>query len=152
MPSRDSAIWQDWTSFLRAYKVVVERIAEDMARAGQPTLVEYSVLFWLSNTENQRLRQIDLSRGVLVSKSRVTRLLNGMVESGYVRREKSLIDRRVTYAVMTEHGREVFEAATPVFARSFNRHFASKIDPLDHGQLARVLANLIEDSDYSLID
>jgi DNA-binding MarR family transcriptional regulator len=139
LPAVETPIWQDWYVFLRAYKAAIDNIAQDLADAGMPSLVEYSVLWWLNRHEPHRLRQVDLSKGVLVSKSRVTRLMNDMVEKGYVRREKTSSDKRVTFAVMTEGGKDAYMRATPVFAQSFEKYFASQIAPKDRGEIARIL-------------
>ncbi len=113
-----------------------------MAEAKVPTLVEYSVLFWLIRADENKLRQVDLSTGVLVSKSRVTRLMNDMVDKGYVRREKATDDKRVTFAVLTATGRAEFERASPIFADAFESHFASYIPGSDRSELTRILAPL----------
>ena len=138
LPPQESGLWQDWVHFLRAYKVVIERVSQDLAESGMPTLIEYSVLWWLSYSEDQRVRLVDLSKGVLVSKSRVTRLMNSLVEQGWVQREQAFADKRVTYASLTERGREVLEEATPAFTLAFNRYFASQLAG-HFGELAKLL-------------
>jgi DNA-binding MarR family transcriptional regulator len=127
LPAQESDIWLDWVHFLRAYKVVIERISGDLAEKRLPTLIEYSVLFWLSNADNHRLRLVDLSKGVLVSKSRVTRLMQHLVDQGWVRREQAFVDKRVTYAVLTDSGARALDEATPTFTLAFNRYFASQL-------------------------
>jgi DNA-binding MarR family transcriptional regulator len=141
LPPLDSALWSDWVYFLRAYKVVIERVSQDLADAGMPTLIEYSVLWWLSHAEDRRLRLVDLSKGVLVSKSRVTRLMNSLVEEGYVRREQDQSDKRVTYAVLTSEGLEALERATPTFAVAFNKYFASRLEGRQ-GEITRILDSM----------
>jgi len=138
LPPRDSDLWFDWLVFLRSYKVVIERVGQDLEEKKLPSLIEYSVLWWLSHAEDQRLRMVDLSRGVLVSKSRVSRLMNHMVEKGYVRREQAFADKRVTFAVLTEEGLTALEEATPTFTVAFHKYFASFLDG-KHGEITRVL-------------
>ena len=142
MPPLNGALWSDWVMFLRAYKSVVEQVSQDLAEEGMPTLVEYSVLFGLRHAPDYRLRQVDLSRGVLVSKSRVTRLMNSLVDQGYVSREKTHSDKRVTYAVLTKKGLDVFERATPTFGNAFDRYFGSLIALDDQGEISRLLRPL----------
>lgn len=141
LPPRDSAIWSDWVHFLRAYKVVTERVAQDLAEKKLPTLIEYSVLYWLVHAPDGRVRLVDLSKGVLVSKSRVTRLMNSLVEQGYVRREQAYADKRVTYAILTDEGRKAFAEATPAFTIAFNRYFASLVAGHE-GDITRILEPL----------
>ncbi len=142
LPATDSPVWLAWRTFLRSYRSTIERISFDMAEAKVPTLVEYSVLFGLIRADENKLRQIDLSTNVLVSKSRVTRLMNDMVEKGYVRREKATDDKRVTFAVLTATGRAEFERASPIFATAFENHFASYIPAADLNKLTQILAPL----------
>ena len=146
LPPRQSDIWLDWVHFLRAYKVVIERVSQDLAEKRLPTLIEYSVLFWLSNADNNRLRLVDLSKGVLVSKSRVTRLMQHMVDEGWVRREQAFADKRVTYAVLTEKGLDALDEATPAFTLAFNRYFAAQLTGRfgDLAKLLRPMATQVE--------
>jgi DNA-binding MarR family transcriptional regulator len=131
----------DWTHFLRAYKVVIERISQDLSGTKLPTLIEYSVLFGLNHADGHRSRLVDLSKGVLVSKSRVTRLVQHMVDRGWVRREESAADKRVTYAVLTDVGMKAFEDTTPAFAEAFDRYFAQQL--AGHaGELTKVLRRM----------
>jgi DNA-binding MarR family transcriptional regulator len=141
LPPRDSDLWLDWTHFLRAYKVVLERISNDLSDTKLPTLIEYSVLYGLFHADGNRSRLVDLSKNVLVSKSRVTRLVQHMVDRGWVRREESAADKRVTFAVLTEGGREAFEATTPAFIDGFQRYFADQLKG-NEGQLTRVLRRM----------
>ena len=147
LPPRESRLWADWVIFLRAYKAVTERISQEMADNNLPTLVEYSVLYWLVNAEHHRLRQVDLSRGVLVSKSRVTRLMHSLVDQGFVRREKTHADKRVTYAILTDRGQAAYDNATPVFSAAFSQFFANHIAPPDHGEVARILLPMAEQTE-----
>jgi len=43
---------------------------------------------------------------------------------------------------MTEGGRDAYLRASPVFAESFQKHFATQIAPEDHGSLARILSTM----------
>jgi DNA-binding MarR family transcriptional regulator len=138
LPARESAIWQDWIYFLRAYKVVIERVSQELADKQLPTLIEYSVLYGLYHAEGHRSRLVDLSKNVLVSKSRVTRLMNSLVAEGYVRREQAFADKRVTYAVLTDEGQEAFLRASPTFVEAFDNYFRSQIGGRE-GQLRRLL-------------
>lgn len=153
LPPRESPLWQDWLVFLRSYKVVIEKINQDLAERGLLPLIEYSVLFWLRHADGHRLRQVDLARGVLVSKSRVTRLMNGLVENGYVRRQKDLVDKRVTYAVLTDKGLQALEEATPTFTEAFYRYFVAYLGEARHGDLARLLFSMAtQDEDDEFIE
>jgi DNA-binding MarR family transcriptional regulator len=142
LPNRTSPVWQAWLSFLRAYKTTTESVSQDLIDAGYPSLVEYSVLYWLHGAEKQRVRQVDLAKGVMISKGRVTRVLDALVKDGLVRRVPSQVDKRVTYAVLTPKGRRLFEKVTPTFVDSFNRNFARKIEDARYDEFRELLRPL----------
>ena len=113
-------------AFLRAYKVVVDKMERDLTRSGVP-LVEFQVLFRLAHAPENKMRFRDLATSPIVSQSRVSRLMDNMVEKGHVRREVRAEDRRATFAVLTDDGREAFERTTPPFVSSFYEHFSDKL-------------------------
>jgi DNA-binding MarR family transcriptional regulator len=67
------------------------------------------------------------------------------VEKGYVRREVTAEDRRATFAVLTEEGREAFERTTPPFVNSFYEHFSDKLSDKDLEDFVRMMRGLIGD-------
>jgi len=72
---------------------------------------DYGVLVNLSEAPDQRLRMCDLAARLHLSPSGLTRRLDGLVKAGYVARQPSEQDRRVTLAVLTDAGRSTLEAA-----------------------------------------
>jgi len=152
LPPRESPLWQDWITFLRAYKAVTERVGQDLADAKLPTLVEYAVLFGLNFAPDNRLRQVDVSRNVMVSKSRVTRVMHGLEAQGFVTREKTHADKRVTFAVLTPKGQEAFDRATPAFEAVFWRYFGDHLAPGDYGQVTRLLRPIANQTEGGLPD
>ena len=48
------------------------------------------------------MRRVDLAEQVLLTASGITRLLDGLEQSGFVERASCASDRRVVYAVLTE--------------------------------------------------
>jgi DNA-binding MarR family transcriptional regulator len=52
------------------------------------------------------MRRVDLSRELLLTASGITRLLDGLERAGLVSKATCDSDARVTYAVLTEAGRE----------------------------------------------
>lgn len=67
----------------------------------------------------------------------ITRLIDRMAAAGYVERTPCATDRRVSYANMTESGRQVLERTIPLVARNlrevfggFGTHDLSRLDDL----------------------
>jgi MarR family 2-MHQ and catechol resistance regulon transcriptional repressor len=128
--------------FLRAYKVVVDKMERDLTRFGVP-LVEYQVLFRLARADENKMRFRDLANSLIVSQSRVSRLMDNMVEKGYVRREITAEDRRATFAVLTDEGRIAYEKTTPHFVDAFYEHFSDNLADEDLDSFVRILRGFV---------
>ena len=66
---------------------------------------QYDVLLELNAAPGRRLRMQQLSDRVVLSRSRVSRVVDEMERAGLVRREPDPDDRRAAFAVITEDGR-----------------------------------------------
>jgi DNA-binding MarR family transcriptional regulator len=115
---------------MRAWRGLVEVVA-DVHASLEAELVEgfdisegdYGVLVNLSEAPDRRLRMCDLAVRLHLSPSGLTRRLDGLVRQGFVTREPSAHDRRVTLAVLTDAGFTTLEAAAPVHVDGVRRHF-----------------------------
>ncbi|MEV5714594.1 MarR family transcriptional regulator [Amycolatopsis mediterranei] len=73
----------------------------------------YSVLVFLSEAPERRLRMTDLAEHLKVARSRLTYTISRMQDEGWVRREGSPGDKRGQLAVMTDAGMALLERAAP---------------------------------------
>lgn len=73
----------------------------------------YSVLVFLSEAPERRLRMTDLAERLKVARSRLTYVVSRMVDEGWVRRAGSPGDKRGQLAVLTDAGVTVLEHAAP---------------------------------------
>jgi DNA-binding MarR family transcriptional regulator len=89
----------------------------------------------LSEAPDQRLRMCDLAVRLHLSPSGLTRRLDGLVKAGYVARQPSEQDRRVTLAVLTDAGRSTLEAAAPVHVAGVRANFVDHLSRTQLGQL-----------------
>jgi DNA-binding MarR family transcriptional regulator len=127
---------------MRAWRGLVEVYA-DLQAALEADLVsgfgidggDYGVLVNLSEAPDHRLRMCDLAARLHLSPSGLTRRLDGLVKAGYVAREPSEHDRRVTLAVLTDGGRATLEAAAPVHVAGVRANF---VDHLSRAQLRQL--------------
>lgn len=95
---------------------------------------EADLLLLLSQAPEQRLRMVDVSGPLRLSKSGVTRLVDRLAERGLVVRAPCPKDRRVVYAGLTNQGRRLAEAAAPALAAGVAQQLAGRLSPreLDH--------------------
>jgi len=118
-----------WRTFLQAHAAAIGRIEEEVARAGGIPLVDYDVLVALEHAPERRLRLRDLQRGVLLTRSGITRLVDRLETAGFLQRERFGTDRRAVYAVLTDAGQDAIRRTWPTYARGIERHFARHLTP-----------------------
>ena len=114
-----------FAALLRAHAALIRRLDDELVAEGGMSLGWYDVLLTLSRAEGRRLRMQDLSDAVVLSRSRVSRIVDELVRVGYVAREPCAADRRVVYASITREGRRALRRARTVNVRSIEDHFAS---------------------------
>jgi len=139
--------WVAWQSFLRAYKVVKERLDNALSEAVPLSLTEFDVLDCV-NEAGGRLRYIDLSKKVFLSQSRISRQIASLEEKGYLTREFTTEDRRATYAVMTPAGRKILRDAEEPLRRAWHKHFLHHIPPNEMEILNRLMLSLMEEKGH----
>jgi DNA-binding MarR family transcriptional regulator len=93
------------------------------AEAGIP-LTWFEVLLRLSRSPGSRLTMGELSAQLALTTGGVTRLVDRLVESGYVERVSDPGDRRVARAVLTHAGRRAVERGARVHVVGLREVFA----------------------------
>ena len=116
-----------WRGLVEAYSELHAALEADLLAGFGIDGGDYGVLVNLSEAPDQRLRMCDLAARLHLSPSGLTRRLDGLVKAGYVAREPSTGDRRVTMAVLTDAGRGTLEAAAPVHVDGVRRHFVEHL-------------------------
>ena len=105
------------------------------------TVTDYEVLVELTR-EPDGARRVDLADRVQLTASGITRLLDGLEEGGLVERAACKTDRRVTYAVITEAGRERVEAAAQSHLAQIRALFTERYTDAELETLAQLLGRL----------
>lgn len=94
----------------KAYKVVMDRAMRDMKKYGL-SATEFTVLELLYHKGKIPLQQI--GDKILVTSGSITYNIDKLEKKHYLKRVPSSEDRRVTYAVITEAGTELFNKIFP---------------------------------------
>lgn len=141
---RDEPGIEAWSAFLRAHAVVVRRVdAEVQAKTNLP-MAWYDVLLELNAAPGRRLRMQDLGEVVVLSRTRVSRIVDELVAENLVCREPNEEDRRSSYATITGEGRRRLRRAAPVYLEAIRKHFVAALDPQDLPGVARAMMALID--------
>jgi DNA-binding MarR family transcriptional regulator len=98
---------------LRAHSTTKRLVSAELQAEHGLTVNDYEALLVLSRTEEGYMKRVDLARTLMLTPSGVTRLLDGLEEAGLVEALPCPSDKRVTYAAITDAGRQkVSEAAS----------------------------------------
>ena len=124
-----------WTRLLRAHAAATRLLNAELQAEHGLSVNAYEALYVLSRAQGRRLKRVDLSRRLALTPSGITRLLEGLEETGLVKRAVCSEDLRVVYAELTEAGMAKLEAASCGHVGSirqlFEAHFAEdEIDEL----------------------
>src|SRR5262245_10852730 len=131
-----------WRTFLHSHSLVVSRVERRLeASLGLP-FTWYDVLFQLSEAPDRRIRMHELAEAVLLSRSGLTRTVDGIEAARLVARQAIPGDRRSTHIVLTDAGRERLAAAFPIVRRAVLELFADHLSEEDAGSLVRILGSI----------
>ena len=132
-----------WRTFITAHALLIERVEREMAAAGVISLQWYDVLIELYEAPARRLRQGELARAVVLSKSNVSRLVDRLEVAGLLTRERCETDKRGAYVILTETGAAAMRAAWPVYARGIAVHFAAHLSAAEAETFAAAFTRIL---------
>ncbi|MFJ8931508.1 MarR family winged helix-turn-helix transcriptional regulator [Streptomyces sp. NPDC102364] len=87
--------------------------------------VWFEVLIRLARTEGGQLTMGALAEDVVLTTSGISRLVDRIAAAGYIERRPCPTDRRVSYAAITEAGREAVESAAIAHSDNLRKVFAT---------------------------
>lgn len=132
-----------WAALLRTHAAVLRELERDLERAQGMPLTWYDVLLELNSAPERRLRMQDLGERAVVSRSRVSRIVDELARAGLVVREQDPADRRGSWAVLTPAGRERLRAAAPGYLDGIAKHFADHLTQEERDTIAAALQRVL---------
>jgi DNA-binding MarR family transcriptional regulator len=132
-----------WRSVLLAHSRALRAIESDLEAAGAIPLTWYDVLLEL-NAAGGRLRMQELGDRVVLSRTRVSRLVDELERRNLVVREPDDTDGRVIHAAITADGRKVLRAAAPVYRAGIEHHFTRHLTEDEQRIIAAALTRVVE--------
>jgi DNA-binding MarR family transcriptional regulator len=137
-----------WGAILQVHARLVPELDADLRRAAGLPLAWYDVLLELVGAADTRLRMSDLGERVVLSRTRVSRLVAEMETSGLVQRDANPDDRRSAFVSITDTGRRRYREAAPTYLGGIAERFAGGLadDELEAiaAALQKVLAPAVE--------
>ena len=131
-----------WRGMLEVHARVTQQLDAQMQAEHGLTLSAYEVLMFLADTPGHRLRMSEIANRVLLSRSGCTRLVDRLVEQGYVTRCAADDDGRGLYAKLTPGGLSKINAARATHHDGIRRFFLDHLTPTDQIALGDVWSRL----------
>lgn len=128
-----------WRAFVRAQAHVSRRLDEDLRAEHGLSLQEYVALLILAEAPERRLRMGRLADSLALSKSGATRLIDRLVDDGFVARLSCASDLRGAEAALTEAGVSRLRTAAPTHLRGIAEYFLSAIEADDLGVVEKTM-------------
>jgi DNA-binding MarR family transcriptional regulator len=135
-------VWP-WAGLLRVHAAVVPKLERALAMERMP-LAWYDVLLELNSAPDRRLRMTGLSARVVLSRERVSRVVDELEAAGLVRRERNAEDKRSFLAVITPDGRARLRAAAPVYLAGIEEHFVSHLTDDEIRVIGQAFARVLD--------
>lgn len=141
-----------WRALLLAHNAAVRAIESDVQRNGRIPLTWYDVLLELRGAGEQGLRMQEVAERVVLSRTRVSRLVDEMARSGLVRKQPDPADKRVTWAVINDEGRAALRETAPVYMRGIQEHFARYLTDEETAVITAALLRVAQAGDDIRLD
>ena len=100
-----------WRSFLQSHALILRELDADLLAEQGMTTRDYQVLLYLSKEPNRKLAMSALAERTMLTRSGITRLVDGLVAGGLIERVSCPSDARVSYAALTDTGYEKLRQA-----------------------------------------
>ena len=133
-----------WRAFVTAQAHVSRRLDEDLRAEHGLSLQEYVALLILAEAPERRLRMGRLAESLTLSKSGATRLIDRLVDDGFVDRVTCSSDLRGAEAALTEAGVNRLRTAAPTHLRGIADYFLSAIESDDLAVVERTMRTVAD--------
>ena len=112
---------------LEAFRSLEKVLAADLRRRAGMSHTWFDALIRIAGEPEKRLSMNRLCAGTSLTSGGATRLVDRLVEAGFVERQGSKADRRVQFVVLTAQGAAALDAAAVVHSENIRQHFTSKL-------------------------
>jgi len=127
---------------MRAQTILRRELEAEVLTPRGLTFNDFEALLHLGRADDNRLRRIDLAELLMLSPSGVTRLLDGLVESGMIENVSCADDARVTWAKLTPEGVSTLDCVGVNHTKVMRSLFRGSLDEAEVAQLSELLGKL----------
>jgi DNA-binding MarR family transcriptional regulator len=145
----EQASGRAFAALVRAHAAATRHLSAQLSTDHGLTLSDYEVLLRLARAPDRQMRRVDIAEQVLLTASGITRLLDGLEQSGWVERAACASDRRVVYAVLTDTGLAKLREASGSHLAQIDALFRTRLDDDELAGLTTLLIRLDEGDDVT---
>ena len=138
------AVVDTWTRLVTAQRAALALIERKLKAAGLPALAWYDALLELERAGENGLRPFELERRMLLAQYNLSRLIERMLDAGYVEREVCHDDRRGHVLVITPAGKAVRRRIWSVYGPAIQAAIGDHLSQSEAERLGSLLGVLIE--------
>lgn len=138
----EGAALEAWRSYLQSHASILRALDAELVAEHGLTSRDYEVLLYLAQAPDRRLPMSALAERTMLTRSGITRLVDGLVTNGMIERRACPEDARISYASLTDAGYQRLREAGCSHVTSIRRLFLSRYSPAEIEQLAALLARL----------
>lgn len=131
-----------WRSYLQSQRSILRELDADLVAGHGLTARDYEVLLYLAQAPDCKLPMSALAESTMLTRSGVTRLIDGLVTTGLIERASCPSDARVSYAALTDAGIAKLRDAGRTHIAGIRRLFLAHFSEQEIEQLAQLLGRL----------
>lgn len=132
-----------WRSLMRLTITVPRFLGDQLEKSCSLSGSEYAVLVHLSEAPGRRLRMTDLAERTALSRARITRIVDALIEDDRARRVPSVHDGRSALAELTNSGLALLEQAYPVVLENVRSSVFDRVSSSEVEIVGQVLDRLV---------
>jgi DNA-binding MarR family transcriptional regulator len=138
----DGVALDAWRSYLQSHATILRACDAELVAEHGITSRDYEVLLYLAQAADRKLPMSALAESTMLTRSGITRLVDGLVASGLIERASCESDARVSYARLTDLGYEKLREAGCTHVATIRRMFLEHFTPEEIEQLSGLLSRL----------
>lgn len=131
-----------WRSYLQSHATILRMLDAELVSEHAITTRDYEVLLYLAQAPDRKLPMSALAESTMLTRSGITRLVDGLVAGGFIERTACMSDARVSYAQLTDQGMAKLRSAGCTHVGSIRRLFLEHFDAEETSRLASLLSRL----------
>ncbi|MCW2596159.1 MAG: hypothetical protein QOF92_4045 [Pseudonocardiales bacterium] len=132
-----------WAGLLKVHAALVPVLDQVLQQSCDLPLTWYDVLLELNAAPGRRLTMGELGEVAVVSRTRVSRVVDELVSADLVTREANPDDRRSFHAVITAAGRKRLRAAAPAYLEAIRAEFSRHLTAAEARAVASGLRKVL---------